>query len=163
MSDEAAASEAAITNGAPALDASQVDATELAKNMAEATDEQLTELMSGPMREQILAEVFRRMEQHFRAEAARDTDAVIWWRIGGRADGGVDEFETVISGGTCRVSEGLGSDAARVTFTIGGADFLRLVTGNTAGPMLFMSGKLKIEGDMMFAASTASLFTIPKG
>jgi putative sterol carrier protein len=163
MSDEAAASDAAITNGARALDASQVDANELAKNMAQATDEQLTELMSGPMREQILAEVFRRMEQHFRAEAARDTDAVIWWRIGGRADGGVDEFETVISGGACRVSEGLESDAARVTFTIGGGDFLRLVTGNAAGPMLFMSGKLKIEGDMMFAASAASLFTIPNG
>jgi putative sterol carrier protein len=27
--------------------------------------------------------------------------------------------------------------------------------------MLFMRGKLKIEGDMMFAASAASLFTIP--
>lgn len=163
MSDEAAASEAAITNGAPAADASQVDANELAKNMAQATDEQLTELMSGPMREQILAEVFRRMEQHFRAEAARDTDAVIHWRIGGRDDGGDDEYETVISGGACKVHEGFEADAARVTFTIGGADFLRLVTGNAAGPMLFMSGKLKIEGDLMFAASAASLFTIPKG
>ena len=29
--------------------------------------------------------------------------------------------------------------------------------------MLFMSGRLKIEGDLMFAASAASLFTIPKG
>jgi putative sterol carrier protein len=163
MSDEAAAAEAAITNGAPTLDASQVEANELAKNMAQATDEQLTELMSGPMREQILAEIFRRMEQHFRAEAARDTEAVIHWRIGGRGDGGEDEFETVIAGGTCRVSEGFATDDARVTFTIGGADFLRLVTGNAAGPMLFMSGKLKIEGDMMFAASAASLFTIPKG
>jgi putative sterol carrier protein len=48
-----------------------------------------------------------------------------------------------------------------VAFTVGGADFLRLVTGNVAGPMLFMSGKLKIEGDLGFAASAASLFTIP--
>ena len=45
--------------------------------MAQATDEQLGELMSGPMREQILAEIFRRMEEHFRADAARDTEAVI--------------------------------------------------------------------------------------
>jgi putative sterol carrier protein len=29
--------------------------------------------------------------------------------------------------------------------------------------MLSMGGKLKIEGDMMFAASAASLFPIPKG
>ena len=131
--------------------------------MSQATDEQLAELISGPMREQILSEIFRRMTEHFRADAARDTEAVIRWRIGDRPDGGHDEFETVISNGACKVNHGFEADTARVTFTIGGADFLRLVTGNAAGPMLFMSGKLKIEGDMMFAASAASLFTIPKG
>jgi putative sterol carrier protein len=40
-------------------------------------------------------------------------------------------------------------------------DFLKLVTGNAAGPMLFMTGKLKIEGDLMFAATVQSLFRIP--
>jgi putative sterol carrier protein len=159
MSDETTAA----INGSQTFDPSQVDAGELARNMSKATDEQLGELMAGPMREQILAEVFRRMEEHFRADKARDTDAVIHWRIGGRADGGEDEFETAIADGACRVSEGLRSGDARVTFTIAGADFLRLVTGNAAGPMLFMTGKLRIEGDMMFAASAASLFTIPKG
>ena len=102
------------------------------------------------------------MSEHFRADAARDTEAVIRWRIGG-PDDAVDEYETVISNGACEVHEGFEAESARVTFTVGGADFLRLVTGNAAGPMLFMSGKLKIEGDMMFAASAASLFTIPKG
>ena len=156
MSDETTGGD-----GLPTVDATEIDSGELAKNMAQATDEQLRELMSGPMREQILAEIFRRMERHFRPEKARDTEAVIHWRIGGRADGGHDEFETVIGGGACRVREGFESDSARVTFTIGGAEFLRLVTGNVAGPMLFMSGRLKIEGDLIFAASAASLFTIP--
>jgi putative sterol carrier protein len=155
--------ESAISEGSQRLDPSRVDAEELARNMSQASDEQLAELMCGPMREQILDEIFKRMEQHFRADAARDTEAVIWWRIGGRADGGHDEFETAISNGACSVGNVLDADEARVTFEIGGADFLRLVTGNAAGPMLFMSGKLKIEGDMMFAASAASLFTIPKG
>jgi putative sterol carrier protein len=131
--------------------------------MAQATDQQLAELMSGPMRGRILAEIFRRMSEHFRADAARDTEAVIRWRIGGGPDEGVDEYETVISDGACVVYEGFRVEAARVTFSVGGGDFLRLVTGNAAGPMLFMSGKLRIEGDMMFAASAASLFTIPKG
>jgi SCP-2 sterol transfer family len=45
--------------------------------------------------------------------------------------------------------------------TIGGAHFLRLVTGNAAGPTLCRTGKLRIKRDMMFAASTASLFRIP--
>jgi putative sterol carrier protein len=163
MSEQGAAAEAATTNGAADIDPSQIDANELARNMAQATDEQLTELMAGPMRGQILSEVFRRMGEHFRADAARDANAVIHWRIGGREDGEHDRYETVIAKGACDVREGYKHDEARVTFTIGGADFLRLVTGNAAGPMLFMSGKLKIKGDMMFAASAASLFTIPKG
>jgi putative sterol carrier protein len=144
------------------IDPTEVDANELATNLAQATDEQLAELMSGPMRDQILGEIFRRMSEHFRAEAAGDTDAVIHWRIGGAPDRGHSDYETVIRDGACEVHEGFESDAARVTFTIGGADFLRLVTGNAAGPMLFMSGKLRIEGDMMFAANAASLFRIPK-
>jgi putative sterol carrier protein len=145
------------------LDTSQLDPSEVARNISQTTDEQLNELMASEMRPQILAEIFGRMEQHFRADSARDTEAVIHWRIKGRSDGGIDEWESVIANGTCAVHEGFQTDEARVTFTIGGGDFLKLVTGNAAGPMLFMSGKLKISGDMMFAASAAGLFTIPKG
>ena len=145
------------------FDPAQVDAEELARNMGAVTDDQLREVMASPMRGQILAEIFRRMEEHFRPEAAGATDAVIQWRIGGRPEGGYDEYETEISNGACSVREGLGPAEPRVKFTIDGADFLRLVTGNVAGPTLFMTGKLKIEGDLMFAATTASLFTIPSG
>jgi putative sterol carrier protein len=145
------------------LDTSAVDPAEFASGIAQATDAQLDELMSGPMREQILAEIFGRMETHFRADAARDTEAVIHWRIKGGADDGYDRWETVIANGACTVNRGYQSEDARVTFTIGGGDFLKLVTGNAAGPMLFISGKLKISGDMMFAASATGLFTIPKG
>jgi putative sterol carrier protein len=152
-----------MSDDATAVDPTQVDANELAKNLGQATDDQLKELMAGELREQILTEIFRRMAEHFRADSARDVDAVIHWRIGGRADGGSDVYETVIADGACEAHEGTTHDSARVTFTIGGAHFLKLVTGNAAGPTLFMTGKLKIEGDLMFAASAASLFTIPKG
>jgi putative sterol carrier protein len=147
------------------LDTSAVDTNEFARNLALATDEQLDELMAGPMRGQILEEIFSRMEQHFRADAATDTEAVIHWRIKGGSsdDGGYDRWETVIANGACSVHRGYESEDARVTFTIGGGDFLKLVTGNAAGPTLFITGKLKIKGDMMFAASAAGLFTIPKG
>src|SRR5215216_3686119 len=121
MSEQGAA-EAAATNGAAEIDPTRIDANELAQNMAKATDEQLSELMAGPMRGQILSEVFRRMAEHFRADTARDTDAVIHWRIGGREDGGHDEYETVIAGGAIDAHEGFQQDAPRVTFTIGGAD-----------------------------------------
>jgi len=152
-----------IAPRAAEIDASQVDANELARNMAQATDEQLGELMASPMRSQILSEIFRRMSEHLREDKARDTEAVIHWRIAGHPTNGHDEFETVISGGTCVVREHIETNPPRVAFTIDGADFLKLVTGNAAGPTLFMTGKLKIEGDLMFAATAASLFVIPKG
>ena len=145
------------------LDTSAIDPSEVARGIAQATDEQLDELMSGPMREQILAEIFGRMEAHFRADAARDTEAVIHWRIKNGSGNDYDRWESVIANGACKVHQGYESEEARVTFTIGGGDFLKLVTGNAAGPMLFISGKLKISGDMMFAASATGLFTIPKG
>jgi|Tabmets5t2r1_1033131.scaffolds.fasta_scaffold129188_1 putative sterol carrier protein len=144
-----------------AIDTSAVDAEEFAKNMASVTDDQLREGIGGPMRDQILDEIFKRMEEHFRPEAAGDTEAIIHWRIGGGPGGAVDEFETVIKSGTCEVHRGFQSEGARVTLSMDGVDFLRLVTNNVPGPQLFMSGKLKIEGDMMFAATAASLFTIP--
>ena len=144
------------------LDTSQVDADEFARNIGSVSDEQLAEAMASPYRDQILDEIFNRMAAHFRADAARDKEAVIHWRIGGRADGGSDDFETVIENGACDAHRGFQHEGARVTFTIGGPDFLRLVSGNAAGPALFMSGKLKIEGDLIFAATAASLFEIPK-
>jgi putative sterol carrier protein len=66
----------------------------------------------------------------------------------------------VIENGTCSVSKEP-SKPARVTFTIGPVEFLKLVTGNADGPQLFMTGGLKIEGDLMFAAQAAGLFKIP--
>ena len=49
----------------------------------------------------------------------------------------------------------------RATLTLDAVDFMRLVTGNAAGPTLFMSGKLKIEGDLMFTTQIQSMFRIP--
>ena len=48
-----------------------------------------------------------------------------------------------------------------MTLKMDGVNFLKLVSGNASGPMMFMSGKLKIEGDLMFSAQIQSMFTIP--
>lgn len=144
--------------GAVAIDPGQIDEQEFARNLAQVPDEQLREGMSGPMRDQILDEIFARMEQHYTGSNA--VDAVIHWRIGGRPDGGYDEFEVVMKNGACAAKRGFEADP-RVTLQVDGVDFLRLVTGNVAGPQLFMTGKLKIEGDLMFSATVAGMFKIP--
>ena len=139
-------------------DASAVDPQEFARRIGQTPDDQLRAAIQGPLREQILTEIFRRMEEHFKPGSGQD--AVGHWTITGRADGGEDRWEVAISDGSCTSSSEPKGDP-RVTLTLDGVDFLKLVTGNAAGPMLFMSGKLKIEGDLMFSAQIQSMFTIP--
>lgn len=143
-----------------AVDTSQVDPEEFARNISKASDEQLAEAMASDLRPTILNEIFSRMEEHFRPERARDTDAVIHWRIGGGPGGSEDHYEVAVCDGKLTYTD-QPSEEPRVTFKLDGAAFLRLVTGNASGPMLFMTGRLKIEGDMMFAPQVQSLFKIP--
>ena len=88
-------------------------------------------------------------------------DAVVHWKILERPDGGHDHYELVIKDGKAAVSS-TPQHEPRVTFSVGAVDFLKLVTGNANGPILFTTGKLKISGDLVFAAQIAGMFRIPK-
>jgi putative sterol carrier protein len=142
------------------LDTAAVDPAEFARRVARATDEQLAEGMGSVFREEILAEIFGRMERHFRADRAAGVDAVVRFKITGRPDGDADRYEATIRDGRCSVSREL-VDKPRVTIQVGAVDFLKLVTGNANGPDLFIRRKIKVKGDLMFAASIAGLFKIP--
>jgi putative sterol carrier protein len=138
-----------------------VDAEQLAKFVGEASDEQLAEGMQSENRKQVLDEIFRRMAEHVEPDKARDTNAVVHFKILDRPDGGYDHYEVVLESGACTATDSP-SRSPRVTFKIPPVEFLKLVSGNVTGPALFMTGKLKIEGDLMFAAQLTSLFRIPK-
>jgi putative sterol carrier protein len=150
----------AATIDPAAVDTSAVDPEEFAKNISKASDDDLKAAMSSPLRPTILNEIFSRMEEHFHAEAAGDVAAVIHWRIGGGPNDSENRYEVIVRNGSLSYTDEP-AEEPRVTFKMDGATFLKLVTGNASGPMLFMTGKLKIEGDMMFAPQVQSLFKIP--
>jgi putative sterol carrier protein len=158
MSDNGAGS-IDTSNGAEAIDTSAVDPQEFARAIGRTPDDQLHEAMQGPMRDQIIGEIFKRMEEHYRGGSQ---SAVIHWTITGRADGGEDLWEAVVAEGSCSTRPEPTADP-RVTLKMDGVNFLKLVSGNASGPMMFMSGQLKIEGDLMFSAQIQSMFTIPDG
>ena len=148
------------TNGQESI--GDFDATQLAQMVATASDEQLAEGMNDPEgRKATLDEIFRRMAEHVEPSKARGNDAVVHFKILDAPAGGYDHYEVVLADGLAIVTDQPAKDP-RVTFKIGPVDFLRLVSGNAAGPMLFMTGKLKIEGDLMYASTMTSLFRIPK-
>ena len=140
------------------IDTSAVDPAEFARTIGQTPDDQLREAMQCPMRDQIIGEIFKRMEEHYRGGSS---SAAIHWKITGRPDGGEDLWEAVVSDGTCSTSPNPTSEP-RVTLKMDGVHFLKLVSGNASGPMMFMTGKLKIEGDLMFSAQIQSMFTIPQ-
>lgn len=158
---EAAESTPDAAPEAPA-DLANIDAGQLAALATNATDEQLAQGMSDPAaRQQILDEIFRRMAEHVDADKAKGTDAVLLWKIADKPGGGEDLYEVTLKDGEVTVSQESTQDP-RVTFIVGPAAFLRLVSGAQPGPVLFMSGKLKIQGDLMFASQVATMFKVPQ-
>jgi putative sterol carrier protein len=138
-----------------------VDEAQLVQIVAGATDQQLEELMASEARKDILDDIFRRMADHVDGDRARDVNAVLHWKIYDSPEGGYDHYEVVLEGGTCVVSE-TPSREPSITLKLKPADFLKLVSGSASGPTMFMTGKLKLEGDVMLASRLTSMFKIPK-
>src|SRR5438034_11076886 len=99
-------------------------------------------------------DTFDQMSSKFRADKAAGTNAVIQYEISG--DGG-GTWNAVIKDGTCAVAEGPGANP-NMTLQIAAQDWLDMLSGKQAGQMLFMSGKLKVKGDMGLAMKLPSLF-----
>jgi putative sterol carrier protein len=138
-----------------------VDETQLVQIVAGATDHQLEELMASEARKDILDDVFRRMADHVDQDRARGVSTVVHWKIYDRPKGGYDHYEVVLDDGNCTVSTSPSREPA-VTLKLKPANFLKLVSGCASGPTMFMTGKLKLEGDVMLASRLTSMFRIPK-
>ena len=48
-----------------------------------------------------------------------------------------------------------------MTIKVDGVHFLKLAANKASGPVLFMTGKLKLEGDVMLASRLTGFFRIP--
>ena len=143
------------------IDPASVDPAAFVKAVADTPEEQLAAGMADEqVRALVLDGIFTQMAEHFHGEQAGHTEAVIEFQILEKPGGGHDRYQVIVTGGTCAVEKD-GEHAPRVTFSLKPVDFLKLVTGNAAGAVMFMTGKLKIDGDLMFAAGVQSLFRIP--
>jgi putative sterol carrier protein len=151
------------TNGAADLaEIGTADASQLAAMVGQISDEQLAEALSDHgNRERVLDEIFNRMAEHVEPDRIKDLDAVIHFRITGAPDDGDDLYEAVFADGGCTVNHQPTTDEPRVEIAAAPVPFIKLVTGQENGPALFMSGKLKIKGDLMLASQMTGFFRIP--
>jgi len=120
----------------------------------------LNDLMADAQaRTNVLAAIFDRMGSQYKG--GREPAQVVHWKIQRASDGGEDVYETVLGTTEC-VVPAAPEQTPDVTLTLSGQDFLKLASGNAAPPMLFLTGKLKIGGDVGLAAALGNLFDIPK-
>jgi putative sterol carrier protein len=101
-------------------------------------------------------ETFEAMAGRFRADKASGTTAVIQYDVSG--DGG-GTWHAVIKDGACTVNAG-SAPTPNLTLQIAGQDWLDMLSGKQSGQMLFMSGKLKVKGDMGLAMKLGSMFSM---
>jgi putative sterol carrier protein len=135
-------------------------ARRFARFVENSSEERLRWAVSGWRRRFVLGGIFRQMPRRLNREQAKNTDVAVDWKIRGAPDDGVDHFQVIIKHGKCRVTR-RPSESPRATIELDAVDFLRLAAGVAEGPQLFMAGKIRIEGDVMFTAQLASLFRIP--
>jgi putative sterol carrier protein len=141
----------------------QVAPEDFARLMADASNDQLAEVMNGPARKQVLDEIFKRMAEHVESDKARGSDAIVHFKILDRPDelgGGYDHYEVVFDDGTCVASDVIEREPD-VTIRVAPVHFLKLAAGQASGPTLFLTGKLRLEGDVMLASRLTGFFRIP--
>ena len=103
-----------------------------------------------------IPEVFKEMPNRFNAAAAKGLKAVYQFDLTG-TDGG--KYNVGIDDGKVAVAEGAHA-SPNITITMAASDYLDMVNGKLNPQMAFMSGKLKIAGDMGLAMKMAQLFPI---
>lgn len=99
-------------------------------------------------------QVFEAMPQNFNPDAAQGMDAVIQYDLSGE---GAAQYHATIKDGTCTIAEGT-HDSPTMTLKMAAPDFVDMIQGKLDGMSAFMSGKLRIEGDMGIAMKMQNLF-----
>jgi len=105
-----------------------------------------------------IGEVFEMMPSAFKADAAAGVDVVFQFNISGDAGG---DWYITIKDQTCTVNAGV-TDSATTTMAISDEDYVKMLTKEADPMMLFTTGKLKINGDMMKSQLLGQLFEEPQ-
>ncbi len=101
-----------------------------------------------------VAESFEMMPSRLNSNAASGMDKTFQWNITGDQAG---VWAVKVHDGTAETIAG-GVEKPDVSFTISDENWLSIAEGKLDPTSAFMSGKLKLQGDMMLAMKVATLF-----
>ena len=136
----------------------QVDPAQLGELIKGMSDDELKEQIRNLGTDEVLKNIFSGMQDAFKPEKAQGVNATLQYDI--ETDEGTKQWSVKIADGTCTTAEGPAEDP-RLTLKVALVDFVRLIFQQADGTQLFMSGKLKLQGDMMFAMQMQGFFERP--
>lgn len=134
------------------------DAATLARLARRTPDPLLRAATVPPLRTLVVAEVFRRIPSQVKPTAA-PPDTVIRWDVG--VEDRSESWFIVFDNGRCRTTTREPEQQPRTTLSCSALDFLRLAAGTDQPMAMFQSGRIRISGDLFFAAQLQSMFEIP--
>lgn len=121
---------------------------------------QLETVMSSDVRRPVLDAIFGRMAEFYSSKGAGSKRQVVHWHVTGAPEGGSDDYQTAMQHGVCEVSD-QPTEEPRTELFMDGVQFLKIVTNNASPITLFMTRKIKVQGDLGFATALQKMFTIP--
>ncbi|MCA1840360.1 MAG: SCP2 sterol-binding domain-containing protein [Actinomycetota bacterium] len=131
------------------------DPAVLAQAIKGLSDDELETQIAEQGIDHILKQIFEGMQGAFRPDKAGANSAVVQYDI--ETDEGTRSWTVDIEPGKCTTREGA-ADSPRLTLVLPIVRFVRLIFGQADGTQLFMSGQLKLKGDMMFAMQFQNFF-----
>ncbi|HEV8540142.1 MAG TPA: SCP2 sterol-binding domain-containing protein [Nitrospiraceae bacterium] len=106
------------------------------------------------MKPETVKEFFQVLPGKLDAAAAEGVEAVYQFDLSGPQGG---QYHLAVKDGACTMHEGVHPDP-NVTFSMSGEDCLGVLNGRIDGPSVFMSGRLRVSGDLSLAIQLKALF-----
>jgi putative sterol carrier protein len=140
------------------VDLTQVTPDQFAELIAQSSDEEIVQTIRAVGVKQTLTRIFGGFEERFRPDKAQGVNEDVQFVV--TDDGEEHPFSVSIKDGSCSTKEGRVDDP-KTTLTTDLVSFCQLIAGQADGVRLFMSGKLKVSGDLMFAQRIMTFFDRP--
>ncbi|MEM7117591.1 MAG: SCP2 sterol-binding domain-containing protein [Chloroflexota bacterium] len=91
-----------------------------------------------------VAEIIKAMPEALNVEKAKGLNVIVGWSLSGDDPG---DYTVSIADGKATITDGISDDAA-ATLSMDSSTFIGLQLGQVNPMTAFMTGKIKIEGDM---------------
>ncbi|MCZ7667618.1 MAG: SCP2 sterol-binding domain-containing protein [Chloroflexi bacterium] len=101
-----------------------------------------------------VSDIFSNMSQNFNAEKAGDLDASVVFDLSGDEGGA---WTVSVADGKCDVQQGA-AESPTATIQMSAADYAAMTSGALNPMMAFMSGKIKVDGDLNTVMKFQTLF-----